>query len=147
MSPKTATPQRVQDVLAMAAKGQTSIEWLFIVAIVLTVVTITLVNYSDESAKTVAETTIRTQVDMALSRAPFTYPNCTNAKLLNITEQSPGNYTLYAYSPPNCHLNTTVLSEGVRQSIAARVAEALGCSYAYPAECKGKSYNLHVQRI
>ena len=131
----------------MAAKGQTSIEWLFIVAIVLTAVTITLVSYSDESTKTIAETTIRTQADMALSRAPFTDPNCTNAKLINITEQTPGTYTLYAYSPPDCDLSATVLSQEELQGIAARVAEALGCSYAYPAECKGKDYNLVVQTV
>jgi len=131
----------------MAASGQTSIEWLFIVAIVLTIVTITLVSYSDESTKTVAETTIRTQVGMALSRAPFEYPNCTDAKLVNITEQAPGTYALYAYSPPGCRLSETVLSQQVLQGIAARVAEALGCSYASPAACKGKTYNLIVQPI
>ncbi len=129
----------------MAASGQTSIEWLLIVAIVLTVVTVTLVNYSSESSATVAEATIRTQAELALSRAPFEDPNCTSARLVNITAKGPGSYVLYAYSPPECDLGATVLSQSVRNGIASRVAEALGCSYAYPAVCKGKSYNLGLQ--
>ena len=127
----------------MAAKGQTSIEWLFVVAIVLTAVTITLVAYSEESAKTIAETTIRTQADMVLSQAPFTNSSCADSKLINITRSSPGDYILYVHSPPGCSPDE-LFSEPVRQSISARVAEALGCSYAIPATCKGKTYNLAV---
>ena len=131
----------------MAARGQTSVEWLFIVAIVLTVVTVTLVSYSGESSKTIAEATVRTQAELLLSRAQFAYPNCSSAKLINMTEQAPGTYRIYAYSPPGCQLINSVLSEEARQHISARVAEALGCSYAYPAECKGKRYNVLLTQL
>lgn len=134
----------------MAAKGQTSIEWLFIVAIVLTAATITLVSYSEESTKTIAETTIRTQVDMILSKARFTNPECQNLKLMKIQLDGQSRYLLSMDPPPGstpCD-PLAVFTPGVQKQIEARVAEALGCKYEETdtgSPCRGKYYIVDIQ--
>jgi len=128
-------------------KGQTSIETLFIVAIVLVVAAIVYAAYSVEASRTIAETTIRTQVDLALANAGFVNATCAGAQLAGLALYEPSastrNYTIQTV-PAGCAKQ--VFTTAILQDIHGRVTEALGCSYRAgdAATCKGKTYIVHA---
>lgn len=132
-------------------KGQTALEMMFVVAIVITVASIVFVAYSQEANDTVAETTIRTQMDLRISQARVFNTTCADATLRSITMTQNG--ATFAYDidvePNEC---IPLLNYYV-PDVLGRVTEALGCRYT-PGEslncldceavCNGKHYNIQL---
>ena len=121
-------------------RGQTSLEFILIVAIVITVAGIVFVNYSEEADRTLAEVTIRNQAELILSNSRFTDATCAEAKLVGVVLNNKGNYTL-EIAPGRCK---SIFTSSIQEQIQGRVAEALGCKYDDSGFCKGTAYGVGV---
>ncbi|MCK4328068.1 MAG: hypothetical protein KAW41_06425 [Candidatus Diapherotrites archaeon] len=125
-------------------KGQTALEMTLITALVIIVAGMVYVSYFGESSDTIAETTIRTQLDLLLSQAAFIDASCANARLDYFNETSNGYYLIYL-DPPECE--QALLTRDRLDDIQGRVSEALGCRYDEYGHCKGKSYILYPSTL
>ncbi len=129
-------------------KGQAAMEMLFITAIIILAASIVFVSYSEESAHTIAETTIRTQVDLALAKGGMQNASCSGTKLQKIefrlTSKNTREYKVITL-PASCA--KSILAPKIGE-IHGRINEALGCPFTPKhgdllfASCKGKSYKV-----
>ena len=122
-------------------KGQTALEMTLLTAIIIVVAGMVYVSYSTEANDTIAETTMRTQIDMVLANSAFIDARCANTQLLYFNETTPGNYVIYL-EPQECE--QTLLTKERLEDIEGRISEALGCRYTDKGACRNKDYKLDL---
>jgi hypothetical protein len=122
----------------MREKGQTSVEYVLVAAIVITIATPFAITFNTESMFTIADSTVRSSVDKYLAYLRFDDPdNCGSAELDEIRPTVPADgtrrYMVYFKPADSCSLGR--YRDGIHEDIRG----AFGC---LGDPCNGWNYEI-----
>lgn len=123
----------------MMKKAQASVEAILVVAIVLATISVFFGAYSQQSYETIAETVVRNQVDLELSKASTKHPNCSQTSLVGVNKT--GNWTL-EFTDNTCAKK--ILDERTQNEIQRKVSFALDCAKGSEGHCRELSVELEI---